>query len=74
MGCAEVLRDNAAQTILPSVVAKADLKVANGQVKSAERVMGEFIGPPLAGVPITMGVALPFGFDAATFATAALLI
>lgn len=74
LGCAEVLRDNAAQTILPSVVAKADLEAANGQMWSAERVMGEFIGPPLAGVLIAMGVAVPFGFDAATFAIAALLI
>ena len=74
LGCAEVLRDNAAQTILPSIVAKADLEAANGQMWSAERVMGEFIGPPLAGVLIAMGVAVPFGFDAATFALAAVLI
>lgn len=74
LGCAEVLRDNAAQTILPSIVAKADLEAANGQMWSAERVMGEFIGPPLAGVLIAMGVAVPFGFDAATFAVAAVLI
>ncbi len=74
LGCAEVLRDNAAQTILPSVVAKANLEVANGQMWSAERVMGEFIGPPLAGALIVLGVAIPFGFDAATFAIAAVLI
>lgn len=74
LGSAEVLRDNAAQTILPSVVAKADLETANGQMWSAEQVMGEFIGPPLAGVLIAMGIAVPFGFDAASFAIAALLI
>lgn len=74
LGSAEVLRDNAAQTILPSVVAKSDLEAANGQMWSAERVMGEFIGPPLAGLLIAMGVVVPFGFDAATFAVAALLI
>ena len=74
LGSAEVLRDNAAQTILPSVVAKSDLEAANGQMWSAEQVMGEFIGPPLAGVLIALGVAVPFGFDAASFAVAALLI
>jgi MFS family permease len=74
LGSAEVLRDNAAQTILPSVVAKQDLESANGQMWSAERVMGEFIGPPLAGVLIAYGVAVPFGFDAASFALAAGLI
>jgi MFS family permease len=41
---------------------------------SAERVMGEFIGPPLAGALIALGVAIPFGFDAATFAVAAALV
>jgi MFS family permease len=74
LGSAEVLRDNAAQTILPSIVAKQDLEAANGQMWSAERVMGEFIGPPLAGVLIVFGVAVPFGFDAASFAIAAGLI
>jgi len=74
LGCAEVLRDNAAQTILPSVVDKADLETPNGQMWSAEKVMGEFIGPPLAGVLIAMGVAVPFGFDAASFAIAAVLV
>ena len=32
LGTAEVLRDNAAQTLLPSVVAKSDLETANGQL------------------------------------------
>lgn len=74
LGSAEVLRDNAAQTILPSIVAKPDLESANGQMWSAEHVMGEFVGPPLAGVLIAAGIAVPFGFDAASFALAALLI
>lgn len=74
LGSAEVLRDNAAQTILPSVVARADLEHANGQMWSAEQVMGQFIGPPLAGVLIAFGITVPFGFDAATFAIAAVLV
>ena len=36
--------------------------------------MGQFIGPPLAGLLIGLGVAVPFGFDAATFAIAAALV
>jgi MFS family permease len=74
LGSAEVLRDNAAQTLLPSIVDKADLESANGQMWSAEQVMGQFIGPPLAGLLIALGIAVPFGFDAASFAIAALLI
>jgi MFS family permease len=74
LGAAEVIRDNAAQTILPSVVAREDLERANGQMWSAEQVMNQFVGPPLAGALIALGIALPFGLDAATFAAAAALI
>ena len=40
LGLAEVVRDNAAQTVLPSVVAKSDLERANGQLWSIEQIMG----------------------------------
>ncbi|WP_233517145.1 MFS transporter [Pseudotabrizicola alkalilacus] len=74
LGAVEVIRDNAAQTILPSVVDSADLERANGQMWSAEKVTGEFVGPPLAGVLIGVGLAVPFGFDVLTFALSAVLI
>ena len=74
LGCAEVLRDNAAQTILPALVDKDDLEAANGQMWSAEQLMGQFIGPPLAGLLIGIGIALPFGLDAAMLALAAGLV
>lgn len=69
-----MLRDNAAQTILPSIVAAADLERANGQIWSAEQVMNQFVGPPLAGALIALGIAVPFGLDATTFAVAAALV
>jgi MFS family permease len=71
LGSAEVLRDNAAQTILPDIVAAPDLEAANGQMWSAEQLTGQFIGPPLAGVLIAAGVGLPFGLDAAALILAA---
>ncbi|MEZ2223255.1 MFS transporter [Rhizobium sp. RCC_161_2] len=74
LGSAEVLRDNAAQTILPSIVAPGDLEAANGQMWSAEQLTGQFIGPPLAGLLIGVGVALPFGLDAAALVLAAGLV
>ncbi|MGB8814496.1 MAG: MFS transporter [Paracoccaceae bacterium] len=73
LGCAEVIRDNAAQTLLPSLVAKVDLERANGQMWSVEEVMGRFIGPPLAGALIGYSMALPFGLDAVSFALSAAL-
>ena len=74
LGSAEVLRDNAAQTILPSIVSTTELERANGQMWSAEQLTGQFIGPPLAGVLIAAGVGLPFGLDIAALILAAGLV
>lgn len=74
LGCAEVIRDNAAQTVLPSIVAKGDLESANGQIWSIEQIMGSFVGPPLAGVLIALSVPAPFIVDAVTFGLAAWLV
>ena len=71
LGLAEVVRDNAAQTVLPSVVAKSDLERANGQLWSIEQIMGAFIGPPLAGFIIAWAVPAPFVLDTLSFALAA---
>jgi MFS family permease len=74
LGSAEVVRDNAAQTALPSVVDKRDLERANGQLWSIEQIMGQFVGPPIAGLLIALAVPAPFLVDAATFGIAAFLI
>ncbi|WP_102110246.1 MFS transporter [Oceaniglobus roseus] len=74
LGAAEVLRDNAAQSALPSLVPHGDLEAANGQLWTAEEVMGRFVGPPLAGLLIALAVPVPFLADAATFALAAALV
>jgi MFS family permease len=74
LGSAEVVRDNAAQTALPSVVAPSDLERANGQIWSIEQIMGSFIGPPLAGILIAYAVPAPFALDVVMFALAAWVI
>ncbi|HHL21098.1 MAG TPA: MFS transporter [Aliiroseovarius sp.] len=74
LGSAEVLRDNAAQTMLPSIVGSRDLEVANGQLWSSEQLTGQFLGPPLAGVLIAAGIGIPFGVDAALLVLAAGLV
>lgn len=74
LGSAEVLRDNAAQTILPSIVAGSDLETANGQLWSVEQLAGQFLGPPIAGFLIALGIAVPFGLDAAALVLAAGLV
>jgi len=73
-GCAEVLRDNSAQTFLPEVVEADQLESANGKLWSVEFVTNSFIGPPLGSFLIGIFVFLPFYFDAATFFVSAALI
>lgn len=73
-GAADVLRENAALTLVPTIVPVQDLERANGTMWSIGQICGHFIGPPVAGVLIGYGAAVPFGLDAVTFGLAALLI
>jgi MFS family permease len=73
-GFAEVLYDNSAQTILPAIVEPEGLERANGNLWGAEMVANSFLGPPLGSLLIGIAFALPFAFDASTFAVAAALI
>ena len=73
-GCAEVLRDNSAQTFLPSVVEEKQLESANGKLWSVEFLTNSFIGPPLGSLMLGAAVFLPFYFDASTFFISAALI
>ena len=74
LGTAEVFRDNSAQTLMPSIVPKEHLEMANGRLWGAEMVMGNFVGPPLGGVLLAVAFSLPFFLDAGTFAVAAALV
>jgi MFS family permease len=73
-GIAEVLYDNSAQTIMPSIVEPADLERANGRLFSAELVANQFLGPPLASLLLVTGFVLPIVFDAGSFAISAALV
>lgn len=73
-GCAEVLRDNSAQTLLPSVVEEKQLESANGKLWSVEFLANSFIGPPLGSLILGVAIFLPFYFDSVTFFVSAGLI
>ncbi|MEX0667340.1 MAG: MFS transporter, partial [Acidimicrobiia bacterium] len=73
-GLAEVLRDNAAQTLMPSVVSKDNLEKANGRLWGAETVTNSFIGPPLGGFLLAVAFSVPFFVDAGTFAVSAAMV
>lgn len=74
LGVAEVLRDNSAQTILPSIVPAEHLERANGRMWSMESIANTFVGPPLGSLLIAVAFALPIAVDAASFFGAAALV
>lgn len=74
LGFAEVLRDNASQTILPAIVDADDLESANGRMWAAEVVSNSFIGPFVGAALLGVALSLPLGFDAVSFALAAVLV
>jgi MFS family permease len=68
IGTCDAFYRNTAQTILPQVVDRQHLTVANSRMMSAEIVMSEFLGPMAGGVLFAAAAALPFGIDAGSFA------
>ena len=74
LGAAEVVRDNAAQTLLPAIVPKERLETANGRLWGVETATNSFLGPPLAGALVGVAAAVPFGVNAVLLATAAALV
>ena len=74
LGFAEVLRDNSAQTIIPSIVSAEHLERANGRMWSAEQVANTFAGPPLGSLLIAAAFFLPFAVDSVSFFAAAGLV
>lgn len=60
-GAAETVYDTSSQSILPQLVDRSQLPKANGNLYAAQLGGSEFVGPPLAGVLVGVGVAVAFG-------------
>lgn len=74
LGAGEVIFDNAAQTLLPSIVAREGLERANSRLFAVELTTNQFVGPPLGGALFALGAALPLMLDAGAMLLAALLL
>lgn len=74
VGAAEVFRDNAAQTLLPSLVAHDRLESANGRLWSVELLGNSLIGPALGAFLIATLVPLPFALNAVAYVGAFALL
>jgi len=74
VGIAEVFRDNAAQTMVPSIVPHAQLERANGRLWSVELVGNALLGPAIGAFLIAAWLPLPFAVNAVAFGVAVLLV
>jgi MFS family permease len=74
LGACQVVFGNAAQAILPDIVAKPLLHRPNGSQQTITTIGQQFLGPPIGSLSFAAAVALPFGSDAASFVLSAALL
>lgn len=74
IGILETLFDTASMSMTPSLVRRDQLDVANARISGSQIVANEFVGPPLGGLLFVVGVSIPFGVNAVTFAVSAALL
>ncbi|MDP3862947.1 MAG: MFS transporter, partial [Phaeovulum sp.] len=74
VGVAEVFRDTAAQTLLPSLVPHVLLERANGRLWAVEMIGNALLGPAVAALLIGWYVAAPFAVNATAIALALWLL
>jgi predicted MFS family arabinose efflux permease len=60
LSTAEVFADNASQTLLPMLVRRDDLAVANARLQTGFITLNQLGGPPLGAALFAAGMALPF--------------
>lgn len=74
LGTAETFADSASSTLLPSVVERVDLGVANARMQGAFLLTNQLVAPPIGAFLFAIGMALPFAASAAAVALGAVLI
>ncbi len=74
LGSAQVVFDNAAQSVLPSLVPKDLLPRANGTQYVVQVIGGSLLGPPVGGALFALAPVAPFALDAASFAGSVALL
>ncbi len=71
---AEVFADNSSQTMLPNLVARDDIAIANARLSTGFITVNQLAGPPLGAVMFALGWALPFSAQALAVALGAVLM
>lgn len=74
LGIAETFADAASSSLLPGLVHRDDLGVANARLQGAFLLTNQLLAPPIGAFLFAVGMALPFATNAACFALGAVLI
>ena len=74
LGTAETFADSASSALLPGMVDRDDLGIANARLQGAFLVTNQLVAPPIGAFLFAAGMALPFATNAACFALGAVLI
>jgi MFS family permease len=74
LGVAETFADVGSSSLLPRLVPRADLGIANARLQSAFLLTNQLLMPPIGALLFALGMALPFATNAACFALGALLV
>ena len=74
LATAEVFADNSAQTLLPMLVARSDLAVANSRMQTGFVTVNQLAGPPLGAALFTVGAAWALGVQAVVVLLGAVLV
>ncbi len=74
LSTAEVFANLAAGSILPGLVARVDLGIANARLQGSYLLAGQLLAPPIGAFLFALGMALPFSVNAVTACMGAVLI
>jgi MFS family permease len=74
VGVAEVFADNTSATLLPMLVHRDDLAVANSRLQTGFITVNQLAGPPLGAALFAAGTAIPFGTQALAVGLGAALV
>jgi MFS family permease len=74
LGLAETFADTTTSTLLPMMVDKTDLGVANARIMAGTLTANQLVGPPLGAALFAAGMVFPFAVQAACVALGAILV
>ncbi len=74
LGTAESFADSASSTLIPGLVSRSDLGIANARMQGAFLLANQLLFPPVGAFLFAVGPPLPFATNAVAFALGAVLV